>query len=231
MRKLSAVIGLASVAAAGSLLAGCGGGEKTSESEASKSPARILADAQRAVRTARSVHMVGNGASQGEAAKLDLTLVRGSVGTGKLRLFGGSVELIRIRDDVYMRGDRSFWRHFGGNSAKLALLADRWVGAPSSVPALKGIASLTDISGLSSMLAEHGKVRKAGVRTFRGEKVVALHDATEGGTLYVKATGTPYPVAIVEKGKSETVVFDRWNEHVVVRAPKNPLSLGTGTGA
>jgi hypothetical protein len=27
------------------------------------------------------------------------------------------------------------------------------------------------------------------------------------------------------KGRRETIVFDRWNQHVVVRAPKNALSL------
>jgi hypothetical protein len=226
VRKLAAVIGLASVAAVGSPLAGCGG-EKTRASETSKSPSQILKDAQRAVRTARSVHMAGHGVAQGQAARLDLSLVRGLEATGKLMLFGGSVELVRVRDNVYMRGDRSFWRHFGSNRAKLALLTDRWVEAPASVPALSGIASFTDISGLSSMLAEHGKVISEGVRMFRGQKVVALRDATEGGTLYLRATGTPYPVAIVEKGHSETIVFDRWNQHVVVRAPKNALSLGT----
>jgi hypothetical protein len=129
-----------------------------------------------------------------------------------------------------MRGDRSFWRHFGRNRLKLALLSDRWVEAPSSLPALGGIASLTDISGLSSMLAEHGKVVNEGTRSFRGRKVIALRDATEGGTLYLRATGAPYPVALVKgnKGHGETVIFDRWNQRVVVRAPKNPLSLGVG---
>jgi len=221
MRKFAVVMALA-----GSLLVGCGSGE-TSDTEASKSPARILSDAQRAVRTARSVHITG----KGPAARLHLSLVRGSKASGTMDLFGGSVDLIRLHNDLYMRGDRSFWRHFGRNPRKIALLTDRWVAAPSSLPALRGIASLTDISGLSSMLAEHGKVVKEGVRTFRGQKVIALHDATEGGTLYLKAIGTPYPVALVERKNDhgETVIFDRWNQHVVVTAPKNPLSLGVGT--
>ena len=135
MRKFAAAIGLASVAAVGSLLPGCGGGEARA-SETAKSPSQILKDVQRAVRTARSVHMAGHGVAQGQAARLDLSLVRGLEATGKLMLFGGSVELVRVRDNVYMRGDRSFWRHFGSNRAKLALLRDRWVEAPSSVPAL-----------------------------------------------------------------------------------------------
>ena len=221
MRNFAVVMALA-----GSLLAGCGGGD-ASDTEASKSPARILSDAQRAVRTARSVHMTG----KGPAARLDLSLVRGSKATGTMDLFGGSVDLIRLHDDFYMRGDRSFWRHFGRNRLKLALLSDRWVAAPSSLPALRGIASLTDISGLSAMLAEHGKVVNEGVRTFRGQKVIALHDATEGGTLYLKATGIPYPVALLggKNAHGDTVTFDRWNQHVVVRAPKNALSLGVGT--
>jgi hypothetical protein len=229
VRNVAAVIGLASLAAAGTLLAGCGGGEATT-TEASKSPARILSDAKHAVSSARSVHMAGNGMAQGQAASLDLSLVRGPKASGKMRVFGGSLDLIRVRKNVYMRGDRSFWRNFGRSQLKLAVLADRWVAAPASVPAFKGIASFTDMSGLASMLDEQGNVVNEGVRTFRGQKVVALRDATEGGTLYLRAIGAPYPVAIVgsEKGQAETIVFDRWNQAVVVRAPKNALSLSVG---
>ena len=48
--------------------------------------------------------------------------------------------------------------------------------------------------------------------------------------LYLRATGTPYPVAIVGGTNElpETTVFDRWNQRLAVRAPKNALSLGAG---
>ena len=225
MRNLAAAIGLAGLAAAGCLLAGCGGGT-TTESEASEPPSRILHDARSAVGSARSVHMAGHGFSQGQPARLDITLVRGPKATGEMELFGGSLDLIRVRDSVYMRGDRSFWRAFGRNRLKLAMLSGRWVQAPASVSAFDEIASFTDISGLSSLVRPHGKVVNEGTRTFRGQKVVALHDAAEGGTLYLRATGSPYPVAIVGgKNDRETIIFDRWNQRVVVRAPKNALSL------
>jgi hypothetical protein len=227
VRNVAAVIGLASVAAAGSLLAGCGS-EKTRTDGASESPSRILREAKQAVSSARSVHIAGHGTAQGQPARLDLSLVRGPKASGEMEVFGGSLDLIRVRDSIYMRGDRGFWRNFGRNRLKLALLAGRWVEAPASVSAFKGIATFTNISALSSVLSAHGKVANEGIRTFRGQKVVALHDATEGGTLYLRATGTRYPVAIVGgKKDGETIVFDRWNQRVVVRAPKNALSLGT----
>jgi hypothetical protein len=62
--------------------------------------------------------------------------------------------------------------------------------------------------------------------------VVAIRDASKGGTLYVAATGAPYPVAIVRTGAGDNgaVVFDGWNTSVAVTVPKNAVDLSKLSG-
>ena len=67
---------------------------------------------------------------------------------------------------------------------------------------------------------------KAGTRMLDGVRVVGLRD-TSHGTLYVAATGTPYPVEIVNTGAHAGVVrFDQWNRAITLHAPANPVRLG-----
>lgn len=65
-----------------------------------------------------------------------------------------------------------------------------------------------------------------GVRDLAGQPAVALRDVANGATLYVAATGTPYPLALVKPGRSGgRLSFDRWNQAVVLEAPANPLNI------
>jgi hypothetical protein len=61
---------------------------------------------------------------------------------------------------------------------------------------------------------------------------VAIRDKTRGGILYVAATGTPYPVAIVrsQTANNGAVVFDDWNAPIGVTAPKNAVDLSKLSG-
>jgi len=55
---------------------------------------------------------------------------------------------------------------------------------------------------------------------------VAIVDTTKGGTLYVAASGTPYPVALVKSGNSAgSIEFSNWNQSVTLTAPKGALDL------
>lgn len=62
---------------------------------------------------------------------------------------------------------------------------------------------------------------------------MALRDARKSGTLYVSATGTPYPVALVAPtgANTGTVTFDHWNEAVTLAAPKDAIDLSALTGS
>ena len=57
-----------------------------------------------------------------------------------------------------------------------------------------------------------------------GRKVVAVK--SDQGTLYVAATGKPYPVEISKPGSDGgRIDFDRFNEAVNLTAPTNTVNL------
>jgi hypothetical protein len=77
------------------------------------------------------------------------------------------------------------------------------------------------------MLSDHGKLVKGATTTIAGRSVVAITDtATQGGTLYIAATGQSYPVQLVATGKSAgKLTFDQWNAVVTLTAPKGAIDL------
>src|SRR5581483_5226202 len=110
------------------LLAGCGG--TAGNGEAAKTPAAILHDAAAAAKQAASVHVFGSGTMEGQPLRLDLYLVSGKGGRGRVTANGVSFDLIRIGSTAYFRGGRSFWTRFGAGAAA-ALLEGRWLAAPA----------------------------------------------------------------------------------------------------
>lgn len=222
------VLGVAAIAAVGAiLLAGCGSSKpKPSSGEAAKPASRILKDAQHAASAARSVHATGHGVQGGQKISLDLSIAVGRGAAGSFTLYGGSLDVIRLGPNIYLRGDRAFWQRVGSNGVKLSLLINRWVEAPASAPSFSGFTGLMSMSGFTSRFAVPGKVVNEGVKTFQGQQVIALQDPSEHGTLYVSATGKPYPVALVGGKSAVTLTFDHWNQSVSLpNAPKHALRV------
>ncbi len=217
---------LAVLAAASLAAAGCGGSGATSNGEASKPPAQVLADAVHAAAGASAVHVSGSIVSGGSPLTVDLHLVRGTGGKGRLAQNGLRFELIRIGDRAYIRGSDAFYRQFAG-SAAAGLLRGRWLVGSATGGDLAALVPLTDIDALfREVTSDHGRLRNEGETTYQGQRVVVVRDLTKGGRLYVAATGPPYPVAIVGGGESMgTISFDGWNEVVPVRAPKGAIDL------
>jgi hypothetical protein len=101
------------------------------------------------------------------------------------------------------------------------LLQGKWLKAPASSTSFASLASLTNLGKLiDTTLASHGKLASAGTKTVNGQKAVGVTDATRGGTLYVAATGTAYPLELVKSGASGgKITFDHWNQPVTLNPP------------
>ena len=84
-----------------------------------------------------------------------------------------------------------------------------------------------ELTVLVDKLKVHGKLTNQGATTHNGQRVVAIYNAREHATLYVAATGTPYPVSFVKakQPNAGTLMFDDWNKSVSVTAPKGALDL------
>lgn len=213
---------IAAPLAAVALLAGCGGsGGAKSNGEASKTADQIIADAQAAALSASAVHVSG---SAGSSLVVNLHLVAGKGGEGRMTANGLTFDIIRIGGFAYFKGDATFWHQFGGGAAA-TLLKGRWLKAPASTGRLASLTPLTDITKLfSAILASHGTLAVGKETTIGGQPAIAVVDTSKGGTLYVATTGKPYPVALRKSG-SGSITFDEWDVPVTLTAPSGAVDI------
>jgi hypothetical protein len=207
------------------MLAGCGG--SSGNGVASKSPAEIVAAAKAAADGASSVRVAGSSVAAGTPITLDLTLVAGKGGRGRLAENGLSFELIEIDHTIYISGSPAFYSHFAG-SAAAQLLQGKWLKAPASNASFAGLSSLTELRKLlDAALATSSKsLVAAGTSTINGHAVVGVKDPTQSGTLYVATKGKAYPVEITKGGVGGgTITFSEWDKPVTLAAPANSVDI------
>ncbi len=218
------------------LLAGCGGGSKNatpgppppaaSNGEASKSANQVLADAKAAATHASSLHLSGHIVAGGTPISLDFTAGKQGA-TGTMSTHGLSFDFVRVGKKLYIKGSDAFYKHFAGSGAA-QLLHGKWLEGSATSGKLAELGGLTSSGAIfGSISSSHGKLVNEGAKTYQGQSVVAIKDATKGGILYVAATGKPYPVAIVgtKKGQVGAITFGNWNAPVSVSAPKNAIDI------
>ena len=216
---------------ASAAMSGCGSSGRSaagaSNGVASKSPQQIVAAALAAANGARSVHLAGSGLSASTPITLDLHLAAGQGGRGTVSENGLTFELVVLGPSVYVKGSPAFLRQTGG-AAAAQLLAGKWLKAPSSNASFAQVAQLADIHKLfSATLGSHGTLAKGATTTVNGQPAVAVNDTTQGGTLYVATTGTPYPLEIAKSGTGAgKLVIDQWNEPVTLTPPPNAVDIG-----
>jgi hypothetical protein len=77
-----------------------------------------------------------------------------------------------------------------------------------------------------AQLAGHGALTKGATGTVDGRGVIAVHDASRQGTLYVATSGPAYPIRIQNESSDRGQIdFRRFNAKVVVRAPAHSMSI------
>jgi hypothetical protein len=207
-------------------LAGCASSASSGNGVASKTPARIVALAKAAAAGAASVHVAGSIVSQGKPISLNMELLARQGGKGRIALDGLSFRLIDVDRAVYVKGSTAFYSRFAGSTAA-RVLRGKWLKGSAKTGALASLASLADLRKLlDGTLAGHGALSRGASASIDGQKAVGVTDAAGDGTLYVAATGTPYPLEIVKAGPSGgRIVFDRWNQPVSLAVPTNAINV------
>jgi hypothetical protein len=208
------------------LLGGCGSSSSAGNGAASKSPAAIVAQAKAAAAGAASAHVAGAIVDQGKPIALDMQLVAGKGGKGRITLEGRSIDLIQVGHSVYINGSKAFYSHVAG-AAAAQLLEGKWLKASATASNFASLASLTNLGKLiDTALASHGTLALAGSKTVNGQQAVGVTDTSKGGTLYVATTGAPYPLELVKSGASGgRITFDRWNQAVTLTAPAGAVNI------
>jgi hypothetical protein len=198
------------------LLSACGSSSAAPTGEGSKSAVRVRKDAETAIRRARSVHAVL------ESGKPAVTMEVETVGSGH----GGTVSFTkgRVHFDLIATGDGTVY--IRGNNAYLlpnvaAALHGNWLKCRAGTYVGNFVALAS--AGLQLEPIDQGTPSNKGETTYKGKKVVEIDAATPGTKLYVAATGTPYPLALVTR--SGTVTFGGFNAAVSLTPPKNATGL------
>jgi hypothetical protein len=184
-----------------------------------------VAAARAAADEAASVHVSG-AIVEGASLTLDMQLLAGKGGHGRITENGLSFELITLGRTVYIKGSPAFYSHIGGPAAA-QLLQGKWLKAPAAAGEFASVTSLTDLRKLlDTTLTSHGALAKGANTKVNGQEVVAVRDLAKGGVLYVAATGKPYPVEVARGGRSGGhILFDHWNEAVTISPPLNAINL------
>lgn len=207
------------------LLCGCGS-QSSGNGIASESPAHALERVQAATADAATVHVMGSVAGPARPLAIGMELVRGEGGRGAIAVGALHANLEQVDGWIYVKPNPPLLRALVGPTAA-GPLAGRWLKAPAGHGPLAPLALLTDLRALlSGTLSSHGTVARAGVGRVAGQPALALRDTANGATLFVSATGTPYPLALVKPGRDGgRLTFKRWNQPVILEAPANPLNI------
>jgi hypothetical protein len=219
-------IAIALVAILPALLCACGGSGP--HGLAARNPQAIVAASTQAIERVHSVRVAGsvNDASPRDEIRFELSLVNGRGAVGSLSEHGLAFRLVTLGNVAYVYGTPAFWQQFGG-AAAAAQLQGRWLRAPAGHGAFASFAALTDVHRLlASLLSGHGALTRGTTSTVDGHHVVAVHDASRQGTLYVATSGPAYPIRIVN-GSSDggRIDFSHFDAPVALRAPARSVSI------
>ena len=232
MRAARIATRLAPAALALTLLAACGGGGAAADpgnGESAKKGAQVTADAAKALKDAGAVHVTGTGTSGGKTMSLDLHL-QGADAQGSITEGGQKLEVIGSGGKLYAQAAADFWTSQGLPAAAGALLAGKWVIVPADAGTLLPVtldSLATELAKPTDGTTVNDKVTTS---TYQGKKVVVA-TSSDGSTVDVAATGTPYPLYSVNKGKDAgTVTLTDFGKRTTITAPTGALDLNRLAG-
>jgi hypothetical protein len=192
--------------------------------EASKTPTQIIRDVKAAVANAKDAHIFGSGTSGGTKLTLDLHLVAGQGGAGRISTGGLGFKIVRIQGKAYFEGNKAFLTHYAGATAA-ELFLGKWFEASAKKGDFASFTPLTSLVQLTDgIFSGYGKLEVGKTTTIHGQPAIPLIDTTKGGTLYVAATGPPYPIELVAgSGDTGSIQFQNWDKAVSLAAPKHSI--------
>ncbi|MDG4782564.1 hypothetical protein O7614_23165 [Micromonospora sp. WMMD961] len=201
MRSTTIRRGLVAVVAM-ALLTGCGDGNGDGGQPASNAPAdngvaalapdEALQRATTAVKNAKSYRLAGDIDNDGQKMTLDFKMT-GSDLAGQVSTTEGTVELLSVAGQQYIRPDEKFWAKNAGAQASgeiVKLMGDKW----AKVSEKDDFTQLFDVANVEQLLKPDGTMTKGEAKEIDGVKTVGLVDGDKNGTLYIATTGEPYPV-------------------------------------
>jgi hypothetical protein len=210
-------LGLAAV-----LLAACGSDDN---GESAKKGPQVADDAASALEKAGAVRLTGTETTGGKETTLDLRL-QGQDATGTIGVSGEQLKIIETGGKVYIQASSGFWTQNGIPQTAVSMLAGKWVIVPASAASQFQTFSIKGLADALRHPSSGGTIKdQVTTGTLSGQKTVVVTQS-DGSTLDVAATGTPYPLRTVDKGSNKgTITASDFGKKTTITAPSGALDL------
>lgn len=216
--------GLALAAGIGVALAT--GGDEPEESGFADLPAAdVLRAAEKDMAVVESARIRGEFAAEdGDVLTVDVTATaRGDcTGSMKSRSSGGTAEILRVDDQVYLRADRAYWNATGGKESTtdiiLAVLGDKWVMENDLRESTEAFCDLDEF--LERDGREDADTRRLGTGRVDGEETVRI-EQSEGSRREVVdvRAAAPHYLMRIEESEIDHFEFSDFDEEVAIEKP------------
>ena len=154
-----------------------------------------------------------------------MELVADKGGQGRLTFGDLQIDLVDLDGEVYASGNSAFYERFLGAGAR-ALIGEDWLRQASARGPLRALEPFADLRQLVGIaLAGHGALSRGRQTRVDGRCAIEVVDDSDGGSLYVASTGTPYPLELVQPRAAGRLVFDRWNQPATIEAPAHVIDV------
>jgi len=210
--------------------------------------ARQLADqAKDNLLHAKSVHLkltdrstdTRTSTTQPTSMELALDQDGNCVGSMEMGARGGSVEIVKQGDEVWMKPDADFWKAQvpgGQGDAVAELFKNRYIHGSTSDAMLKGMADTCDLTSFQKEVAgdKNGAttLTKGDETTVGGTKVIPLKGTEDGKkeVLYVTSDSPHRLVKATQRGGGTdlTLTFTDYDEPVPTATPSTDESVDVG---
>ncbi|MFD0550894.1 hypothetical protein ACFQ0X_18150 [Streptomyces rectiviolaceus] len=180
----------------------------------------------------------GTDVKKDDPAAMDLALDQDGNCAGTLRMAddGGSLELIKQGEKIWMKPDLAFWKAQlpgGQGEAAADLIGDRYLYGTSDDPMLEDIAEACDLDTIQKEIKDEAgdstDLRKGDTTKVEGADVIPITGTDDGKktTMYVAAEGAPYLVKAtsVGDGTDSTLKLGDYDKPVPSKTPSEEESV------
>ncbi|WP_424640651.1 hypothetical protein [Embleya sp. AB8] len=221
------------------LLAGCvlaGTACSKAEGGLGAEPAdAITGKAKAAAAGATAVHVQGVWKIENRQFRIDLRLKRDG-GVGTVVTSDSTVELLRIGQDLFVRGDARLYQGRDGRGGadveqSAQALRDKFVKVPPSDPSYARLSGFTRMQDMiTDLIRLNGKLKKNGREKVRGaETLKVAADRGRGGELRVALSGTPFPLKYIPSPSGGSLELFEYNQDFPLVLPKAEEVVDYGT--
>lgn len=174
---------------------------------------QALTAARTALASSSTFHVKNVDNQNGVTTVADI-VVSGSDFSGTVTTAGVPLEMVKVGDAIYLKGD-TWWKMKAGSD----LVKGKYgkISAPNEfydvTVGMFGRKNYTSL--LDDLLASSGEYAKDAVTVINGQPVVKL--TAPSGTIYIATTGQPYPIRV--ESASVTFDFSDFDKAVEIKAP------------